>query len=107
MIREHALPAIKSLPPEKEFGLVTWLRIFPTLLETDGYPLSVVTAAAKHLTENGVMIVSTAEADRETKDQLVKTVELIPKKIPGMGTKLIEDQLMASGWFFIVAGKKH
>ena len=105
VIRNWAEPAMKSLPPEREFGLVTWLRIFPDSFRNQEYFLSVMAAAMPHLAEVGVMIASVVEEDMETRDVFAEAARLIPKEIPGMMAKLIELSPMASGSLFIVAGK--
>ena len=66
VIREYAGPAIESLPPEKKFGLATWLKIFPSSFRDRKYFLSVVALAMEHLTEGGVMIASAFENDSRT-----------------------------------------
>lgn len=105
VIREYAGPAIKSLPPEKKFGLVTWLEIFPYSFENQEYLLSVAAMAIEHLTEGGVMIASAAEENMETRNIFAEAARLIPEKVPATTVKFIETNPLAIGCIFIVARK--
>lgn len=104
VIREHARPAIKSLP-EKRFGLVTWLEIFPDSFRDQEYFLSVAAMAVQHLNDGGVMIASAVEEDNETKDIFAEVARLIPEKDPATTAKYIETTPRGIGSIFIVARK--
>ncbi len=105
VIREHAGPAIKSLPPERTFGLVTWLNIFPYSFRDQEYFLSVAAMAMGCLTEGGLIIASVVEGDRGTKNIFAKAARLIPEKIPSATAKYIETSPRGIGRVFIVARK--
>ncbi|MBI4215757.1 MAG: hypothetical protein HY602_03470 [Parcubacteria group bacterium] len=105
VIREYAGAAIKSLPLEKKFGLVTWFEIFPDSFRDQEYFLSVAAMAMEHLTEGGVMVASAAEEDRETKNIFAKTAQLISEKVPAATAKYLETPPRGIGSVFIVARK--
>lgn len=105
VIRDYAGPAIKSLPPDKRFGLVTWLEIFPYSFENQEYFLSVISMAMKHLTEGKIMIASTAEDDSGTRNIFAEIARLIPEKVPATTVQFIETNPLAIGCIFIVARK--
>jgi hypothetical protein len=105
IIRKYAGPAIKSLPPEKKFGLVTWLEIFPSSFSNQEYFLSVAAMAMQHLTEGGALIASAAENNSETKNIFAEIARLIPEKVPAATAKFIETTPRGNGCIFIVARK--
>lgn len=105
VIREHAGPAMRSLPPERRFGLVTWLEIFPDSFRDQEYFLSVAAMAVQRLNDGGVMIASAVEDDRGAKDLFAEAARLIPEKVPATTAKYIETDPRGIGSIFIVARK--